>query len=69
MFLQYYLINILKAKQSLLKKTLAGLTYLRVFIWKLSSRLGGIPANQVRSHLGGLPHFSYEHIYVFIRVS
>ena len=29
----------------------------------------GSPQNQVRSHLGGLAHFSYEHAKLFKRVS
>ena len=29
---------------------------------KENSRLGGIRKNQVKSHLGGLAQFSYEHI-------
>ena len=48
-----------------LKKTLshlAELAHLRVFIWKISSHLGGIPAKSSESHLGRLDHFLYEQI-------
>ena len=57
MFL-YYLINI---KETL--SHLAELAQLRVFIWKIFiSPRWGSRQNQVRSHLGGLAYFSYEHI-------
>ena len=40
----------------------AGLAYLRLFMWKFSSHLSGIPAKSSESHLGGLALFSYEYI-------
>ena len=56
--LLYYLINI---KETLFH--LAELAHLCMFIWKIFiSPRWGSPQNQVRSHLGGLAHFSYEPI-------